>query len=194
MRLVVVCLLIAACEQAPASRQAPPAPPSMPTTKTPLASTDLARLASELQRLSPNDTMYLAELGWFAKRVYESYEGRNPRTGARVFVPKKTLLFFRPHPNLRHVINGEPPETVADPLHYWDDDTSTHHAAWADELAASTKRQLLERGRVELVGVGTLEVGASGAVRDDEKPDDEPSPGKSVRWETDAALELALQR
>jgi nucleoid DNA-binding protein len=51
-------------------------------------------------------------LGSFQLRTYKPYEGRNPRTGERVHVPGKRLVFFMIDPELRdHLQAGTRPST-----------------------------------------------------------------------------------
>lgn len=148
---------------------------------------DLEKLRDELVRLTPDDAVYLAELGWFAIRHYRPYEGRNPRTGERVFVPESTVLFFRAHPNVLQTIQQQPLVPIDDSLHDWNDDRATHHAAWADKLAAWMREQLYATGRCALPGLGTLLV-----TEEADEDDDDRAAGRRVHWTTDAALQSSL--
>lgn len=192
MRIAVVaCLLLAACERVPASRQDPPSPPPPPVQPQ----SDLERLRSELARITVDDTLYLAELGWFALRHYESYEGRNPRTGERVFVPEVWQLFFRAHPNLTHELNGEPRESIADPLRYLDSEDAARHVAWADTLAASIRTQLIAKGEYKLEGIGTFLIADPDFtdLSPGELDERAPLPKRArVRWGTADALQAVL--
>ena len=45
--------------------------------------------------------------GSFTTRAYESYQGRNPKTGASVNVPPKRLPYFKVGKELRGLLNFE---------------------------------------------------------------------------------------
>ena len=49
--------------------------------------------------------------GSFTVRDYKSYEGRNPRTGQPVSVPKKRLPFFKVGKELKELINKDSART-----------------------------------------------------------------------------------
>jgi integration host factor subunit beta len=60
------------------------------------------------QALSNGDKVEIRGFGSFLLKGYNAYTGRNPKTGDRVFVPKKELPFFRAGKDLRERVNGEP--------------------------------------------------------------------------------------
>jgi len=57
------------------------------------------------QALSSGDKVEIRGFGSFFLKKYESYMGRNPKTGAKVLVPKKNLPFFRAGKDLREKVN-----------------------------------------------------------------------------------------
>lgn len=60
------------------------------------------------QALANGDKVEIRGFGSFLLKGYNAYTGRNPKTGERVFVPKKELPFFRAGKDLRERVNGEP--------------------------------------------------------------------------------------
>jgi integration host factor subunit beta len=60
------------------------------------------------QALANGDKVEIRGFGSFLLKSYNAYTGRNPKTGERVFVPKKELPFFRAGKDLRERVNGEP--------------------------------------------------------------------------------------
>lgn len=77
-----------------------------PTSPSPR---ELERLLNFVEAMRPEHALYLDEVGWFQLHHYKAYDGRNPRTGERVFVPQKALLIFQPD------LNGRPREDLGDP-------------------------------------------------------------------------------
>lgn len=61
-----------------------------------------ACIAEALQR---GERVEVRALGSFEVRHYGTFEGRNPRTGARVTVKPKRLPFFRANRKLRELLN-----------------------------------------------------------------------------------------
>ncbi len=57
------------------------------------------------QALSAGDKVEIRGFGSFLLKSYNAYTGRNPKTGERVFVPKKELPFFRAGKDLRERVN-----------------------------------------------------------------------------------------
>jgi integration host factor subunit beta len=58
------------------------------------------------QALSAGDKVEIRGFGSFLLKSYNAYTGRNPKTGEKVFVPKKELPFFRAGKDLREKVNG----------------------------------------------------------------------------------------
>ncbi len=56
--------------------------------------------------LSAGDKVEVRGFGSFLLKSYNAYTGRNPKTGEKVFVPKKELPFFRAGKDLRQKVNG----------------------------------------------------------------------------------------
>ncbi len=46
--------------------------------------------------------------GSFVVRDYDSYTGRNPKTGAEVYVPAKNAVFFKTGKELKKMVNSRP--------------------------------------------------------------------------------------
>jgi len=57
------------------------------------------------QALSSGDKVEIRGFGSFFLKSYNSYVGRNPKTGEKVQVPKKELPFFRGGKDLREKVN-----------------------------------------------------------------------------------------
>ncbi len=58
------------------------------------------------EALSAGDKVEIRGFGSFLLKSYNAYTGRNPKTGEKVFVPKKELPFFRAGKDLRQKVNG----------------------------------------------------------------------------------------
>lgn len=65
------------------------------------------------QALANGDKVEIRGFGSFLLKSYNAYTGRNPKTGERVFVPKKELPFFRAGKDLRERVNGGPVERTS---------------------------------------------------------------------------------
>jgi integration host factor subunit beta len=59
------------------------------------------------EALSRGERVEIRGVGSFEMRHYGSYQGRNPRTGAKVAVRPKRLPFFKVGKTLRHLVGGE---------------------------------------------------------------------------------------
>ncbi len=57
------------------------------------------------QALAAGDKVEIRGFGSFLLKSYNAYTGRNPKTGEKVFVPKKELPFFRAGKDLRERVN-----------------------------------------------------------------------------------------
>ncbi len=57
------------------------------------------------QALSAGDKVEIRGFGSFLLKGYNAYTGRNPKTGDKVYVPKKELPFFRAGKDLRQQVN-----------------------------------------------------------------------------------------
>lgn len=66
------------------------------------------------QALANGDKVEIRGFGSFLLKSYNAYTGRNPKTGERVFVPKKELPFFRAGKDLRERVNGGPVERTSE--------------------------------------------------------------------------------
>jgi len=58
------------------------------------------------QALAAGDKVEIRGFGSFLLKSYNAYTGRNPKTGEKVFVPKKELPFFRAGKDLREKVNA----------------------------------------------------------------------------------------
>ncbi len=56
------------------------------------------------QALSAGDKVEIRGFGSFLLKRYNSYTGRNPKTGEKVNVPRKELPFFRAGKDLREMV------------------------------------------------------------------------------------------
>src|SRR5580704_5456305 len=78
--------------------------------------TDLTKARAELvvncvfdamtEALQRGDGIEIRGFGSFTVRPYKPYDGRNPRTGARVPVPAKRLPFFKVGKDLKDLVNS----------------------------------------------------------------------------------------
>ena len=57
--------------------------------------------------LAKGDKVELRGFGSFRIRQRGSRTGRNPKTGARVDVPSKSIPYFKPGKELRELLNGD---------------------------------------------------------------------------------------
>ncbi len=57
------------------------------------------------QALAAGDKVEIRGFGSFLLKSYNAYTGRNPKTGERVYVPKKELPFFRAGKDLRQKVD-----------------------------------------------------------------------------------------
>lgn len=67
--------------------------------------------------LRRGDKIEIRGFGSFRTRQRRARTGRNPKTGAQVDVPAKTIPFFKPSKELKDLVNGpqEKPEAAAPP-------------------------------------------------------------------------------
>lgn len=56
--------------------------------------------------LAAGDKVEIRGFGSFLLKSYNAYTGRNPKTGDKVFVPRKELPFFRAGKDLRQRVTG----------------------------------------------------------------------------------------
>lgn len=59
-----------------------------------------------IRALASNEKVELRGFGSFRTKQRESRRGRNPKTGANVDVPAKTVPFFKPGKEFRALIDG----------------------------------------------------------------------------------------
>jgi integration host factor subunit beta len=62
---------------------------------------------SIVDSLKDGEKIELRGFGSFRIRQRGSRTGRNPKTGARVDVPSKSIPYFKPGKELRELLNGE---------------------------------------------------------------------------------------
>ncbi len=65
-----------------------------------------AVLDSIVESLKAGGKVELRGFGSFRLRERSSREGRNPKTGEKVFVPAKKVPYFKPGKDLRELINS----------------------------------------------------------------------------------------
>lgn len=61
-----------------------------------------------IEALMKDDRIEIRGFGSFVNRKYDSYKGRNPRTGEVISVEEKKLPFFKVGKDLKEEINKEP--------------------------------------------------------------------------------------
>jgi integration host factor subunit beta len=62
---------------------------------------------SIVKSLRAGDKIEIRGFGSFRSRQRKARVGRNPKTGARVEVPPKTVPYFKPSKELKDLVNGE---------------------------------------------------------------------------------------
>lgn len=67
------------------------------------------------QALVKGDRIEIRGFGSFVNREYESYTGRNPRTGESIHVAPKKLPFFKVGKELKERVDGEEAEPSGSP-------------------------------------------------------------------------------
>jgi integration host factor subunit beta len=70
---------------------------------------------SIVDSLKDGEKIELRGFGSFRIRQRGSRTGRNPKTGARVDVPSKSIPYFKPGKELRELLNGEDGEPGSRP-------------------------------------------------------------------------------
>ena len=76
-----------------------------------LTNTDASRIVNTIlksmtEALGKGDNIELRGFGSFSVREYDSYIGRNPKTGKEITVKAKKLPFFKVGKELRHAVDG----------------------------------------------------------------------------------------
>lgn len=64
--------------------------------------------ASVVKSLQAGDKIEIRGFGSFRTRQRKARTGRNPKTGARVDVPAKTIPYFKPSKELKDLVNSGP--------------------------------------------------------------------------------------
>ena len=62
---------------------------------------------SIVRSLRAGDKIEIRGFGSFRSRQRKARVGRNPKTGARVEVPPKTVPYFKPSKELKDLVNGD---------------------------------------------------------------------------------------
>ena len=70
---------------------------------------------SIVKALHASDRIEIRGFGSFRTRQRQPRIGRNPKTGARVEVPSKTVAYFKPSKELKGMINPTKPEPQQEP-------------------------------------------------------------------------------
>jgi len=63
-------------------------------------------LDSMVEALAGGDAIEIRGFGSFVVKEYDSYYGRNPKTGAKIKVPPKKLPFFKVGKELKERVNA----------------------------------------------------------------------------------------
>jgi nucleoid DNA-binding protein len=75
-------------------------------------------LESVLEALQAGQKVSLVGFGTFYVKEKEPRQGRNPRTGARIHIPRKRVATFKPGKAFREMVNEQepaPPRPVESP-------------------------------------------------------------------------------
>lgn len=68
-------------------------------------------LATVREALERGEKVSLVGFGTFYVKEKNSRQGRNPRTGERILIPRKRVATFKPGKSFRHLVNpAEPAE------------------------------------------------------------------------------------
>ncbi len=153
--VLVALVTFGACEQAPSTTCEVRVTEQKALTSP--APSELERILNFVETMPPEHALYLDDVGWFQLHHYKAYDGRNPRTGERMFVPQKALLMFQSDLNLISVLNGRPREDLGDPTH-GAPDVVIHRFGWAQSIARQVFQELVANGVTEIAGFGTLRV------------------------------------
>ncbi len=70
---------------------------------------------SIVKALHASGKMEIRGFGSFRTRQRQPRIGRNPKTGARVEVPSKTVAYFKPSKELKEMINATQPKPQQEP-------------------------------------------------------------------------------
>ncbi len=70
---------------------------------------------SIVKALHASERIEIRGFGSFRTRQRQPRIGRNPKTGARVEVPSKTVAYFKPGKELKEMINATKPEPQQEP-------------------------------------------------------------------------------
>jgi len=62
-------------------------------------------LEQMIDTLATGDSIEIRGFGSFVVKEYQSYQGRNPKTGERIKVPPKKLPFFKVGKDLKERVN-----------------------------------------------------------------------------------------
>jgi integration host factor subunit beta len=62
---------------------------------------------SIVEALGQGHRIEVRDFGSFEVRHYDSYKGRNPKSGEVIEVPEKVLPFFKVGKNLKRQVNGD---------------------------------------------------------------------------------------
>lgn len=62
--------------------------------------------SSMIRALKNGDSIEVRGFGSFRTRERKARTGRNPKTGVKVSVPSKTIVFFRPSKELKELVNS----------------------------------------------------------------------------------------
>ena len=65
--------------------------------------------------LRKDERIEIRGFGSFVNRSYESYQGRNPKTGQVVQVPPKRVPFFKVGKELKEMVDGAKPSAAPTP-------------------------------------------------------------------------------
>ncbi len=70
---------------------------------------------SIVKSLHASERIEIRGFGSFRTRQRQPRIGRNPKTGARVEVPSKTVAYFKPGKELKEMLNATKPELQQEP-------------------------------------------------------------------------------
>jgi nucleoid DNA-binding protein len=130
----------------------------------------IEELVAFLATCAEDQWAYLAGVGWLTRRRYKVYAGRVPRTGVLVDAGDGYLPFFLPDPELSLALDGLSSSNESFP----DERARLHRARGSDDderesfeirrfdradaIAEQIRHALVERGIVDVEGLGRFEV------------------------------------
>jgi nucleoid DNA-binding protein len=121
-------------------------------------------LAQALVASAAEEWLALPGVGWLTVKEYKAYEGRNPRTGEKVMVGAKRMLFFTVDRALYAALDPAPSGAPPSAPHEdededeGEDDVRERRTPGAEGLAEMIRTRLCAGERADLPGLGAFDL------------------------------------